>query len=329
MIYKSYLIEQNLESLTEKVVLFYGENFGLKHEFKKKIKNRSLENETFDFYQEEIIKDESFLIREIKNISLFQKKKIFFLENVNDKIFNILEQNIRHVGDNQIYLFADILDKKSKLRNLFEKQQNLACVPCYADNEISIKKIIQNKLKDFEGVSPYIINLICDNSNLDRTKLNNELEKIIICFENKKIIKEDLEALLDARTNDDFNLLKDEAIIGNRKKTNEYLSDTIIEPDKDIYYLSLINQRLTKLYQIKKQAESGGLEQAISNIKPPIFWKDKPIYLKQLEKWSLEKIRKVLNYTYEIEIQIKSNSLINKNLLLKKLLLDICSTANS
>ena len=202
-------------------------------------------------------------------------------------------------------------------------------MPCYADNEISIKKIIQNKLKDFEGVSPYIINLICDNSNLDRTKLNNELEKIIICFENKKIIKEDLEALLDARTNDDFNLLKDEAIIGNRKKTNEYLSDTIIEPDKDIYYLSLINQRLTKLYQIKKQAKSGGLEQAISNIKPPIFWKDKPIYLKQLEKWSLEKIRKVLNYTYEIEIQIKSNSLINKNLLLKKLLLDICSTANS
>ena len=144
--------------------------------------------------------------------------------------------------------------------------------------------LLQNKLKDFEGVSPYIINLICDNSNLDRTKLNNELEKIIICFENKKIIKEDLEALLDARTNDDFNLLKDEAIIGNRKKTNEYLSDTIIEPDKDIYYLSLINQRLTKLYQIKKQAKSGGLEQAISNIKPPIFWKDKPIYLKQLEK---------------------------------------------
>ena len=65
MIYKSYLIEQNLESLTEKVVLFYGENFGLKHEFKKKIKNRSLENETFDFYQEEIIKDESSKIKEL------------------------------------------------------------------------------------------------------------------------------------------------------------------------------------------------------------------------------------------------------------------------
>ena len=39
MIYKSYLIEQNLESITEKVVLFYGENFGLKNtSLKKKIK---------------------------------------------------------------------------------------------------------------------------------------------------------------------------------------------------------------------------------------------------------------------------------------------------
>ena len=157
--------------------------------------------------------DESFLIREIK--IFLQKKKIFFLENVNDKIFNILEQNIRHVGDNQIYLFADILDKKSKLRNLFEKQQNLHVCHVMLTMKFSLKII--KTIKDFEGVSPYIINLICDNSNLDRTKLNNELEKIIICFENKKIIKEDLEALLDARTNDDFNLLKDEAITGNRK----------------------------------------------------------------------------------------------------------------
>ena len=90
----------------------------------------------------------------------------------------------------------------------------------------------------------------------------------------------------------------------------------------------MINQN-NKTLSDKETAKSGGLEQAISNIKPPIFWKDKLIYLKQLEKWSLEKIRKVLNNTYEIEIQIKSNSLINKNLLLKKLLLDICSTANS
>ena len=75
----------------------------------------------------------------------------------------------------------------------------------------------------------------------------------------------------------------------------------------------MINQRLTKLYQIA-QIKSGGLEQAISNIKPPIFWKDKLIYLKQLEKWSLEKIRKVLNNTLDRDSD-KIKFPINKNLL--------------
>lgn len=329
MIYKSYLIEQKFENLKEKIVLFYGENYGLKQEFKNIIKNRNLDCEIYDFYQEEIIKDERIFDREIKNISLFQKKKIFFLNNASDKILNLLNQIIKYIENNQVYLFADILDKKSKLRNFFEKEKNIACVPCYADNEVSLKNIIQKQLKDFEGINPYIVNLICENSGLDRTKLYNELDKIIVCFKDKKIVKEDLEALLDARTNNDFNLLKDEAIIGNKIKTNKFLADTIIEPEKDVYYLNLISLRFTKLYQIKKQAKSGNLEDAILNFKPPIFWKDKPIYLKQLNKWSLVKIMKILNITYEIEMRFKSNSMINKNLLLKKLLLDICLTANS
>ena len=38
MNYKSYLIEQNLNIINENVILFYGENIGLKNEFRQKIK---------------------------------------------------------------------------------------------------------------------------------------------------------------------------------------------------------------------------------------------------------------------------------------------------
>ena len=47
MIYKSYLLEQNLESLNKhKLFLFYGENHGLKKELKEnlRIQNRDFEN---------------------------------------------------------------------------------------------------------------------------------------------------------------------------------------------------------------------------------------------------------------------------------------------
>ena len=38
MIYKSYLLEQNIEIIKNNIVLIYGENLGLKNEIKNKIK---------------------------------------------------------------------------------------------------------------------------------------------------------------------------------------------------------------------------------------------------------------------------------------------------
>ena len=40
MIYKSYLLEKNIGLLKNKIVLFYGENLGLKNELKEKIKKK-------------------------------------------------------------------------------------------------------------------------------------------------------------------------------------------------------------------------------------------------------------------------------------------------
>ena len=72
---------------------------------------------------------------------------------------------------------SNILDKKSKIRNFFEKSNLCAAVACYQDNEITLKKIITEKLKDYEGLSTENINLILNSVSLDRVKLNNELEK--------------------------------------------------------------------------------------------------------------------------------------------------------
>ena len=48
------------------------------------------------------------------------------------------------------------------------------------------------------------INMIIENTNLDRIKLDNELDKIITYFTNKKINTDTLELLLDIRVNDRF-----------------------------------------------------------------------------------------------------------------------------
>ena len=65
----------------------------------------------------------------------------FFINNANDKLLPIVEEVEKFINDQKIYIFSEVLDKRSKLRNYFEKSRNCAAIACYLDKEIGIKKI--------------------------------------------------------------------------------------------------------------------------------------------------------------------------------------------
>ena len=328
MNYKSYIIENDIDSIKSKIVLFYGENLGLKDSFKKKIKLNNHKAIVKHYTQEEVLKNLDKFFEEFFNISLFDEHKIFFVDQVNDKILDLIQDLENKKDDQKIFLFAELLDKRSKIRNYFEKSKLLGIVPCYSDNELSLKKIILDRLKNFGGLSAENINIIIDNSNLDRIKLNNELDKIETYFVNKKIISSELLKLLNLNENDDFNLLKDAALSGNNRITNKLLTSTIIENEKTLFYINNINQRLNKLKELVSN-DIGTIQHAIDTIKPPIFWKDKPSIIEQTKKWNFKKITNAQKKTFDIEIKLKSSSNLNKDILIKKILIDICSMANA
>ena len=56
MIYKSYLVEGNINLINQSFVLLYGENFGLKNDLKKKIKEANQKSEIFNLSQDDVIK---------------------------------------------------------------------------------------------------------------------------------------------------------------------------------------------------------------------------------------------------------------------------------
>lgn len=329
MIFKSFVLEQDKKILNDlKCVLFYGENLGLKKEFKNLIKNLNKKSESLIYFQEEIIKNPEIFLNEVINNSLFGNEKFFFIENVNDKILDIINSLNIEYNNKKIFLFAENLDKKSKLRSYFEKSETLSIVACYPDSEITLKKLISEKLKGFEGLSPANLNLILEQTSMNRMSIMNEIEKIKIYSQNKKINESELLKIIDRKDNDNFNILKDEALNGNKKKTNKLLSDTIFENEKNVYHLNLINQRLNQLLELKKETIDN-LENSLNKLRPPIFWKDKPNFINQAKKWEKNKIKKALNRSYDIELKIKSNNSIRKDLLLKAFIIELCQVANS
>lgn len=330
MIYKSYLVEENFKLIDKNINLFYGENIGLLNTFKNKIKvNNKEKAEIVSFTQDEILSNDRAFKNEITNQSLFSEKRIFIIDQATDKILEHLNEILNAGESNKFFLFANVLEKKSKLRKYFETEQNCASIACYEDNEITLRKITLNKLKNFQPVPQKIINMIVENCSGSRVKLNNELEKIIIFFGKNKIDDENLANLLNIIENDNFNTLKNAALNGDKKLTNKLLSETIIEEDKTILYLSIISQRANQINQINKNFKGTNYDNAITKIKPPIFWKEKPNFINQLKKWQEVKTNLLLKNLYEIELNVKKNSTISKNNLIKKLMVDICTLANA
>ena len=325
MIFKSYLVEENLDILKKNLTLLYGENIGLINELKSKIKNK-INKEIIKYDQIDILKDYDNFFTEINNISLFGDQKFFFVQNVNDKILPVLENILTKIGNNRVFLFSDILEKKSKLRIFFEKN-NLDTVPCYLDNELTIKKKIFESLKNYNGLNPHIVDTILNVCGNDRSKLNNELEKIKNYFLTKQINLKELSQLLNIKEDQDFNLLRDSVLSGNKVQTNLLLNNLTIENDKINFYLAAINNRLHRILELKTE-KLENIENAISKLKPPIFWKDKPNFLKQAKIWSQNNLKKALNKSYDVELKIKSSSTINPKIIFKNYLIEICLLIN-
>ena len=77
MIYKSQLIEK-INSVKENVILFYGENYGIKKDFKEKIRKTNKDCEFLLFDQKNILENSSILYDELYNTSLFEKIRFCF-----------------------------------------------------------------------------------------------------------------------------------------------------------------------------------------------------------------------------------------------------------
>ncbi|MBL6786221.1 MAG: hypothetical protein ISQ91_01225 [Candidatus Pelagibacter bacterium] len=328
MIVKSFLAEKNNKLLDNQFTLIYGLNIGLKLDLRKKIISNIKNVDIITYTQDEVMTQKESFFSDLFNISLFEKNKVLLVDQCNDKFFEIVENIKEKINDQKIFLFSDQLDKKSKLRSLFEKSKNFVCIACYEDNEASLKKIILESLKGFAGITSENINIIINSSNLDRAKLNNELDKIHMYFLDKKLINTKLIKLLNIRESDNFNALRDAALNGESSQTNKLLQDTVIENDKCIFYLNSINQRLNRLIELKL-SKNKAIEDTVNNLKPPIFWKDKPVIIKQFYRWEAKQINETLKKTFKLEIQLKTNSMIEKKVIVKKLLIDICNVANS
>ena len=304
--------------------LLYGNNSGLIEEtLNNYIKPLSPDN-IFTYDESEIIKNSENFIEDISNKSFFDKEKLIIIRRATDKIFNITEEIItRKIEDITLILLSGILEKKSKLRTLFEKDNNIVCIPFYEDNQQSLNLLVQNFLKQKKiTLSQQNVNLILERCRGDRINLYNELNKIESFLINKKSANtDDILKLTNLSENISFNELIDNTLAKNQKKTLYILNENNFAPEDSVLILRLFSGRLKRLHKIQSQIKvKNNIEEAISGYRPPVFWKEKDVLKKQIMTWTYEQIENLIFKTNSIELLIKKNPTISTNIVTNFLL---------
>ncbi len=311
MIIKSY--ELNKIDLNKNTLfLLYGQNEGLKNEIIKKCFIDKFKGKIYRFDEKEIIDNNSDFFDGILSRSFFEEKKLFIVSRVTDKLNNIIEEILeKEIKDVVIVLNASILDKKSKLRKFFEKNKDIVCIPVYEDNAQTLSTIARDFFRINKiSISQETINLLIDRSRADRGNLINELNKIESYIKtHKNISSEEIIKLTDLAENYNVSELLDNCLSKNSKKTINILNENNFSFEDCILIIRSFSNKLKRLQKIQKEYKKNkNLDTVIASFKPPIFWKDKEIVKKQVNKNDLEKIENMIFKTNDIELLIKKNS---------------------
>ncbi len=311
MIIKSYELNK-INNYKCNLYLFYGENEGYKNDI---IKNYFLNNskeDIFRYEEKEILNDKFSFFNNIFTKSFFEEKKLFIISRITDKFNEIVEEVLeKKVSDIKIILNASSLEKKSKLRKLFEKNKDIICIPFYEDNAQTLRSIAINFFKlNKILISQETINLIIERSRGDRGNLKNELNKIELYMKTHKNINTDeILKITNLAENYDVSELLNSCLSKNTKKTINILNENNFTVEDCILIIRSLSIKLKRLYKIHKEyKENKNLDSIISSYKPPIFWKDKDIIKQQINKDDVKNIENMIFQTNDIELLIKKNS---------------------
>jgi len=330
MILKSYEINKIKQNFNH-LILFYGKNEGLKKEALNILIQDK--NNISNYEEKEILDNENNFIETIISKSLFDPQKFIIIKRATDKILKTIEiLHLKNLEDTMIILNSDNLEKKSKLRSLFEKDKKLVCVPFYPDNDQTLSKLAYNFLREKKiSISSTNINLIVNKCSGDRETLINELQKIEFFSKNgKKINSDNISKLINLSENHNISELVDSCLAQNKKKITNILNENNFSNEDCIMIVRSFIIKSKKLLALSKVFETNkNIDLTISSAKPPIFWKEKEITKQQILKWNSKKIKQLIYSLSEIELQIKKNINNSINLITDFILFQSSSATNN
>ena len=311
MIIKSFELDK-LNSYDFNLHLIYGNNEGIKEDIINNKYLKDFSGEVLKYEEQELLNSKDEFISSLLTKSLFETNKLIIIARCSDKLSNLLAEILENeITETKIIIKSSNLEKKSKLRNLFEKEKKAVCTPVYEDDSRSLNSVINIFLKEQNfNLSQEIKNILIERSKGDRINLKNELIKLKnLSISKNKLSTEDVLKLSNLAENYSVFELSDNYLAKNSKKVSNILNENNYSSEDCILIIRTILNKSKRLLKIRTEIDNNSnIDQVISSFKPPIFWKEKDIIKKQAQSWSTDQVKEIIFKINDLEALVKKNT---------------------
>lgn len=331
---QAYKIDGFIDGLANnrdvKVVVLYGPDEGLNAVRFKKITDLILADgdKTFnvvDISTDRLKENPSLLSDEFVAFSMLGGRRVIRLRGIGNTITKTLESALNGNSDNLILISAGDLDAGSSLRKLAESHVNIASLPCYADDEKAISGVINSKLRELGlQFSPEIVNYLGGKFGGNRLIVLSELEKLAMYLGDKKDVTiEDVEACTADVSEVEYSHLTNALTSFNAGEVNTILNKLFLIGQNPVTIVRILMTYFTKLQKARAFMEENRLNpsQVIEQYYPRMFFKEKPVFIRNLSNWSLKNLNELVKKLVELELDFKTKNLSPKTELSRVLIL--------
>ncbi|MBI1273015.1 MAG: DNA polymerase III subunit delta [Alphaproteobacteria bacterium] len=262
-----------------------------------------------------VAEDPALLMDEMAAQSLSGGRRLVHIQGAGDGLALALTNLLANLPgtDTLLVIEAGDLGKNSKLRKLCEGGgSETAAIACYTEDGPARRRTIATLLREqgFEADGD-ALDLLAETAPADRMALKSELEKLsIYAMGRQKISRADVAEALGDGGAAELDALAMAVGAGAPGEVARLAQRLLSENMSFVMLLRTVQRHLLRLQLARAALDSGRTAtDAIKSLRPPVFWKHETPMVRQLQRWSAERLARALVHLAEAEAQCKSTGI--------------------
>ena len=204
---------------------------------------------------------------------------------------------------------AGELNKRSRLRTVFEGAKNAAAIACYDDDPETLRGVVRDALSAHgKTATPGARETLLARLGGDRKATLSELDKLALYAGDRAAIDEaDVLACVGDATEATLDDLADAVGLGDQAAAGRALDRLRADGVHAVRVLGGLQRHFQRLHQAAGRVEGGaGIPAAVAAMRPPVFFKRRQKVTRQLARWSAADLARAMAVLLDAEIACKT-----------------------